>query len=152
MNRKWALGIGIPIAILGLLALGTYAWIRAPVDTESYEDPVSADTAEQNTALAAALRAGGLDDPFVDVTAAQAYVGYEVPDDAAGSAGPTDWQWFVLGAAADTVTTSDRVIAVQYEGDNAVLSWTVPLDALDAFAAGDMERDELEAQIDKRTF
>lgn len=150
MNRKWALGLGIPLVVIALLVVGGYAWVRSPVDTEGYSDPVSADATEQNTALTAALLAGGLDDAFVDVSREQAYVAYELPDDSTTS--PTDWQWFVFGAAADTVQGADRLVVVQYDDERPVLSWSVPMETLQAFADGDTGAAAFEADIDKRTY
>jgi hypothetical protein len=86
------------------------------------------------------------------------YVAYSLPafaydeSGAVDEAAATELQRFVVGAAADAAPTADRIVIVQYDGEEPLQSWDVRMADFDAFVAGDLTLDAFESRIQVERF
>ncbi len=146
MVNKVLIGV-VAVGVL-LIAGAAFFLFSPPGPAVAYAESVPADTRGANAALLGALHNGGIDDPFVDISPAQVYVAYQLPQ----GFDSTVMQRYVIGASADASPTSSKIISVQYVGGKPKLAWTVQTADFKAYVRGELTVDQFEAKIQKQNF
>jgi hypothetical protein len=135
------------VIVFGIAVIAFFFLAPATAAPVEYTDPVNPDFKSQNTNLFAALYAGGIEDPFVDVDAERAYVAYELPS----GADSDTMQRFAVGAAANAAPDVGKIVVVQYVGGTPSVSWTVQMSDFKEFMNAKITGEMLESRIEKKT-
>lgn len=153
-SRTGKIGIAVVLVVV-IVAAGLTAWLTQPQELDPYHDPVSAETRVQNTVLYSSLRSAGINESLVDVNHERVYVAYSLPGyaydagtDRVNESIAIELQRFAVGVAADTAPTVDRLVILQYDGDDPRLLWKIQMDDFDALVAGDLTLQEFEGRIE----
>ncbi|MBI2077608.1 MAG: hypothetical protein HYT80_04440 [Euryarchaeota archaeon] len=150
-HRKLAIALGSVGGLLVIL-LGFFLYLLQPVASVGFDDPVDAESRSTNTALYATLLAAGINDPFVDVDEARAYVAYVHPNATANESQQVVYQRFVIGAAADAAPDTRQIHVLMYVGKDPRILWTVAMSDVRAYLRGELDADGFDAKIAKQTF
>ncbi|MEM4255401.1 MAG: hypothetical protein QXR53_03675 [Candidatus Norongarragalinales archaeon] len=142
MNKLAIIAIVVVLALAG----AAYFLLFAQQGVAEYSDPEE-EQALRNTELYATLLGGGIQEPFVDVSEAQAYVAYELPEGFDSGV----MQKFVIGAASASSQGSQKIIAVQYSGGNATTMWTVANADVEAWVNGQLNDEQFESKVEKKS-
>jgi hypothetical protein len=145
----------VAAVVLVVALVGAGLWLGGSTpDVVPTDEPVDAASRAQNTLLTNTLAAADVDVSLVDVTDERVYVAYSLPafayDESGGvdETAATELQRFVVGAAADAAPTADRIVIVQYDGEEPRQSWDVRMADFDAFVAGDLTLATFEERIE----
>lgn len=151
-SRGTTVAVGFALVLVVVL-VGAAVWLGGSQPVVPTEDPVDAETRAQNTHLTTTLAAADIEVSLVDVTEERVYVAYRLPAFAYDGTGAVDeaaaveLQRFVVGAAADTAPGVERIVVVQYDGEEPRLGWEVRLTDFDAFVAGDLTLEAFEERV-----
>lgn len=146
--KRWVV---VTLSVVGVLALvaGLGAWwLLSPARAVPYDDPVSLEARESNTAAAYALAGMGIANYTVDTDATRILLVYEPPVDADADAREA-LQRAALAAGAEAAPDATYAVAVQVVDGQAVATWTLATADYRAFAAGALAAEELETRIVK---
>lgn len=151
MGWKKVLAItGIVLAVLVVAAgIAVYAFSR-PATLQPYHDALAPELRDQNTQLALAMSAAGINDSIASLSNGTLTVLYDQPT-GAFDPGADYWQQVALAAAAPIFPGSTTIVAIQFVNEQPALAWSVPTAKVLDFQANKIDASALEAAVTKTT-